>query len=61
MLLRVTIETRTDGAESNAALAPTKCHASVNSVKPDLANATSGSRHLRNFVHVERARIARQT
>ena len=61
VLLRATIETRTDAAESNAAHAPTKCHASANRVKPDLANATSGCRHLRTFVYVGRARITRQT
>jgi hypothetical protein len=61
VLPRATIETRTDAAESNAAHAPTKCHAPANRVKPDLADATSGCWHLRTFVHVERARIARQT
>jgi hypothetical protein len=61
MLPRATIETRPDAAESNAVHAPTKCHASVNSAKPDLANATSGSRHHRTFIYVGRARIARQT
>jgi hypothetical protein len=60
-LLRATIETRTDGAESDAAHAPTTCHASANRVKPDMANATSGCRHLGTFVYVGRARIARQT
>ncbi len=61
VLLRATIDSRTGGVLSDVARAPTERHASVHRVKPDLASATSGSRHVGTFVPVERARIARQT
>ena len=61
VLLRATIDSRTGGAYYDAARGPTECHASVHRVKPELASATRGSRRLRTFVPVGRARIARQT
>ena len=53
----------TAGDHSDAARVLTKTHASPHRVKPDfqVASASSGSRHLRTFVPIRRARIARQT
>ena len=49
------------GLGYDAVRALTKSHTSAHRVRPDPASATSGSRHLRTFVPIRRARIARQT